>query len=130
MRMSTCTIMHYALCIMGIVNGCGYDGQHKCTICDTCRPCHLILSTLKPVFSPNSTNVLLLQLIKMLRYLDLVIFVSSTTKTTTIMTQPITLPLALAHACEVINQNGEEETLQRQKCWLIDSYSAYLDKID
>ena len=43
-------IMHYALCIMGTINGCGYDGQHKRTICDACRPCHSILSTLKPAF--------------------------------------------------------------------------------
>ena len=31
-------------------SGHGYDGQLKCAICDICRPCHLILSTLKPVF--------------------------------------------------------------------------------
>ena len=31
-------------------NGCGYDGQQKYTICDTCRQCHSILSKLKPVF--------------------------------------------------------------------------------
>ena len=52
MYMSTCTIMQYALCIMGMVDGCGYHGQHKCTICEACRPCHSILSILKPVFCP------------------------------------------------------------------------------
>ena len=52
---------NYVLCIMGTVDGHGYDGQHKCTICDTCRPCHLILSALKPVFfllNSSSYNLL------------------------------------------------------------------------
>ena len=35
---------------MGTVDGCGYNGQLKYNICDTCRLCHLILSILKPVF--------------------------------------------------------------------------------
>ena len=38
------------ICIVGMVDGCGYDSQPKYTICDTCRPCHSILSILKPVF--------------------------------------------------------------------------------
>ena len=40
----------YALyIIMGTVDGSGYDGQHKCTICATYRPCHSNLSAPKPV---------------------------------------------------------------------------------
>ena len=41
------------MCIVGMVNGCGYDSQQKCIICDACRLCHLILDILKPVFSQN-----------------------------------------------------------------------------
>ena len=37
------------ICIVGTVDGRDYDGQLKYTICDTCRPYHSILSTLKPV---------------------------------------------------------------------------------
>ena len=40
----------YASCTMGRVDGYGYDSQYKCTVCDVCRPCHSILSVLKPVF--------------------------------------------------------------------------------
>ena len=29
---------------------CGYDDQQKYTICDACRPCHSIRSTVRPVF--------------------------------------------------------------------------------
>ena len=35
---------------MGTDDGCGCDGQLKCTICDGCRTCHSILSILKSVF--------------------------------------------------------------------------------
>ena len=35
---------------MGTVDGCGYDSQQIYTICDACRPCHLIVNILKPVF--------------------------------------------------------------------------------
>ena len=35
---------------MGTVDGCGYDSQLKYTICEACRPCHMILSILRPVF--------------------------------------------------------------------------------
>ena len=38
------------ICIVGTVKGCGYNGQHKYTICDTCRLCHLIHSIVRPVF--------------------------------------------------------------------------------
>ena len=35
----------------GTVDGCGYDGQLKCTTCDAYNKlCHSILSILKPVF--------------------------------------------------------------------------------
>ena len=33
-------------CIVGMVDGRGYDGQQKYTISDACRPCHLILNCL------------------------------------------------------------------------------------
>ena len=36
--------------IVSMVDGCGYDGQQKFTICDACRLCHLILSIVKPNF--------------------------------------------------------------------------------
>ena len=36
--------------IVGTVEGCGYDGQPKYTICDPCRPCHSIRSKVRPVF--------------------------------------------------------------------------------
>ena len=67
--------MHNA--VVGMVGGLGYDGQLKCNICDTCRPYHWILSILKPVFLPNSTYLLCLQVAQM--------------PSTTI--EPITLPL-------------------------------------
>ena len=35
---------------MGRVDGCGHDGQHKCTLYDTRRLCHSILGAPKPVF--------------------------------------------------------------------------------
>ena len=38
------------ICNMGTVDGCGYDGQQKYTICDACRQYRSILSILKPVF--------------------------------------------------------------------------------
>ena len=36
--------------IVGNVDGCGYDGKIKYTICDACRPYHSIFNILKPVF--------------------------------------------------------------------------------
>ena len=41
-------LVHFASA--NTVNGRGYDGHLKYTICDSCRPCHSILSILKPVF--------------------------------------------------------------------------------
>ena len=87
------------ICIVGTVNRPGYDSQLKQTICDACRPCHSILSILKPVYHQ-------LQHIRCtyesLRCLDLKIWrylwMTTTTATTT-TTRPITLPLA--HAYEV-----------------------------
>ena len=38
---------------MGTVDGRGYDGQLKYTICDACRLCHSNLSILKPIFHQN-----------------------------------------------------------------------------
>ena len=47
-------IIHHALCIMHAwawsMGVAMMTGQHKCTIFDTCRPYHSILSVLKPVF--------------------------------------------------------------------------------
>ena len=42
--------MSRKLCIMGTVDGCGYDSQLKYTICEAYRPYHSILSILRPVF--------------------------------------------------------------------------------
>ena len=45
------TWLGFVVCnIVGKLDGRGYDGQQKYTICDACKPCHSILSTLKPVF--------------------------------------------------------------------------------
>ena len=41
---------NYALCIMGTVDGCGYDDQHKCTI---------VTLVGRASFSPNLTSVAL-----------------------------------------------------------------------
>ena len=38
------------LVLMGKVDGRGYDGQQKDTICDVCEPCQKIRSKIKPVF--------------------------------------------------------------------------------
>ena len=78
---------------MGTVDGCGYNGQHKRTICDAFRPCHSIPSALKPVFQ-NSTDLLLLQLAQIPRSPDLAISVSTIT---TMTIQLTTLPLAHVH---------------------------------
>ena len=78
-----------------MVDGHGYDGQLKYTICDACRSCHLILSILKPVCLPNLTDSLCLHLSQVPRSPDLAIFVSIMTTMMTMMT--ITLPLVYAH---------------------------------
>ena len=59
---------------MGKVDGCGYDGQQK--FCDAYRLCHSILGILRPVFFPNSTDLLhlLIAQVPSLRSPDLVIF--------------------------------------------------------
>ena len=59
------------ICIVGMVDGRGYDGQLKYTICDACRPCHSILSILKPVFRQL---VQYLRINQVPRSQDLVIF--------------------------------------------------------
>ena len=80
-----------------MVNGRGYDDQLKCITCDVCRPCHSILNIiLKPVFLPNLTDLLCLQLTQVPRLPDLV----STTMTT--MTQPITLPLVHERGVKIL----------------------------
>ena len=52
----------------------------KYTICDACRPCHLILSILRPIFA-ESTDSFRLQLDQLPRYQDLAIFVSNDNRT-------------------------------------------------
>ena len=64
----------HTLCIIGTVNGCGYNDQHKCITCATCRPCHLVLSTPEPVFRRIRQILLLLQLAQMPRSPDLANF--------------------------------------------------------
>ena len=41
----------YIICIVGTVDGRGYNGQQKYTIFDVYTPCHLILIILKLVFT-------------------------------------------------------------------------------
>ena len=36
--------------IVGTVDGCGYDSQLKCTICEARRPYHSLLNILRPAF--------------------------------------------------------------------------------
>ena len=88
--------------LVGMVDGCGYDGQLKCTICDIYRPYHLILNILKSVFCQT---LLYLQLAQVPRSPDLAIFLL----TTTITTQPIILPLAHAHRAK----------MQLSSCWWV-----------
>ena len=38
------------VCIVGMVNGCGYNSQLKYTICEAYRLYHSILTILRPVF--------------------------------------------------------------------------------
>ena len=97
--------------------------QHKCTIFDACRLCHSILSALKPVFHRirqiccyyNSLRCLDFQIWQFLcpRQRQRQWHDDNTTDYFT--------PCACAQGN---NRNGEEETLQRQKCWLIGSYSG------
>ena len=47
---------HMHKCIVGTVDGCGYDSH---TICDACRPCHSILSILKQFFANFDRFVIL-----------------------------------------------------------------------
>ena len=76
---------------MGTVDGCGYDDQRKCTI---------VTLVGRASFSPNLTDLLLLQLAQMPRSPELVIFVSMMT-TTTMMTQPITLSLVYERGVKI-----------------------------
>ena len=85
--------MQYALCIMGTVNERGYDGQHKCTICAACRACHSSKLT-EVSFSPNSTDLMHLQLAQMPRSSDFCVHNDNNNDTTDYFT-PV-------HACGVI----------------------------
>ena len=74
---STCT---WIIIIVGMqVYGRGYDGQLKYTICDVCRPCHSILSILKPVYRQLRPTRCTLQIDQGPRCWDLVILVVTTT---------------------------------------------------
>ena len=42
------TSRKHKVLLVCMVDGRGYNRQQKSTICDTCRPCHSILSVLKP----------------------------------------------------------------------------------
>ena len=59
---------------------------YTASVCDVCRPYHSIVGLLKASFSLNWTNLLCLQL-------ALTVFVSTTTTTTKLTTEPIALPL-------------------------------------
>ena len=90
------------ICIVGMVDGHGYDGQLKYTFCDACRLYHSILSILKPVFCQLRPIRCTYESI---RCLDLKIWrflwtMTTMTTTTTTTTRPITSPLV--HACGVI----------------------------
>ena len=39
------------ICIVGMVDGCGYDSQHKYIICDAYRPYHWIPVHIKAIFA-------------------------------------------------------------------------------
>ena len=46
-------------CIVCTIVGHGYNDQQKYTICDACRPCHVLNSKhTEASFSPNSTDLL------------------------------------------------------------------------
>ena len=66
------------------------------TICDTCRPCHAILSILAPVSRQNQQIrcINLTHSVPIDHSPDQAIFVSMTTTTMT-TTEPITLPLRM-----------------------------------
>ena len=81
------------MCIMGMVEGHGYDDQQIYTICDTCRLYHSILSILKKVFH---------QILRALttrsdayRSPDLAIFVSTMTMTMMTTTNRLLYPLRM-----------------------------------
>ena len=76
---STCI----CICIVGMVDGYGYDGQLKYTICDVCRPCHLILyKHTEAIYSPTWTNSLYLRIDQVPWRRDLAILVVTTDRQT------------------------------------------------
>ena len=77
----------WCILIVGTVEGCGYDVHQKHTICDACRPCHSIRSTVRPVFHQIRQICC--------AYESLLLLLTTTT------TEPITLPFA--HARGVMN---------------------------
>ena len=95
----TCSCVHEQIaqwtCIMhrvGTVDRCGYGGQQKGTICDVHGPCLSIWHSLKPISCQiRSMSCLRVTYIPTSR--DMASFMATTT---TMTTQPITLPLAHA----------------------------------
>ena len=83
--------------IVGTVDGCGYDGQQKYTICDDRRLCHSIRSIVRPVFCQIRQICCPFE---SLRCLDVKIrqFFLMTT-----MTEPNTLHAPLVHTHKVTN---------------------------
>ena len=101
------------ICIVGMVDGRGYDGGQKYAICDTCRPCHSDLSILRPVLSLRSTDSLHLQLAQLPRSQDLAIFVSMTT---TMTTEPIALSLAHTRGVIMVSLTSHPDNSD-SSCW-------------
>ena len=86
--------------LVGMVDGCGYDGQQKDATAYDIRGLHVLndLKHIQASFSLISTDWLHLQVVQMPRYRDLAIFVVTTT-TTDRQTDYFTP----AHACRVIS---------------------------
>ena len=77
------------------VVGCGYDGQLKYTICDSRRPCHSILNTLKPVSRQiRHNNIIIRCAYNSLRCVHLQIWRFLCPRQQR-RTRPITLPLRM-----------------------------------
>ena len=102
----------HAQCIMGMVDGCGYDGQLKYIICDTCRPCNLIPSIVMPPKFDVLTRCSGIYILRSGSFLW----------TTTPTTEPITLPLV--HVCRVKIFFSDDHSL----CQYLDSIKDALCK--
>ena len=63
---ATCVLYPCYMCLVGMVNGCGYDIQQKCTIYEVCRPYYSIWSKLRPVFHQVQQNCYAYELLRCL----------------------------------------------------------------